>query len=157
MSGDLTPRPFLQTSANEQSGTFSPDGRWIAFTSDQSGREEVYVVPFPGPGGMWQISTEGGNSPRWRRDGTEIFYLGQRGTLMVAAVDGQQSTFQVRTAGRLFDAKFRTENYQGYGTGRVYDVAPDGQRFLINVVVSTAEAAETPITIITNWTSALRH
>ena len=59
MSGDPTPRPFLQTSANEQNGKFSPDGRWVAFTSDESGREEVYVVPFPGPGGRSLISTEG--------------------------------------------------------------------------------------------------
>ena len=154
MSGDPTPRPFLQTSANEQDGKFSPDGRWVAFTSDESGREEVYVVPFPGPGGRSLISTEGGTSPRWRQDGREIFYL-KRGTLMAAAVNGQGSVFQAGTVARLFEASFRTENYQGYGTGSVYDVAPDGQRFLINVV-ATAEPAQTPITIVTNWTSLLR-
>ena len=78
MSGDLTPRPFLRTPANEQHARFSPDGRWVAFTSDESGREEVFVVPFPGPGGRIQISSEGGRSPRWRQDGKEIFYLGPR-------------------------------------------------------------------------------
>ncbi len=154
MSGDPTPRPFLQTSANEADGRFSPDGRWVAFTSDESGREEVYVVPFPGPGGRSLISTEGGTGPRWRRDGREIFYL-KRGTLMATAVNGQGSVFQAGTVARLFEASFRTENYQGYGTGSVYDVAPDGQRFLINVVVTT-EPAQTPITIVTNWTSLLR-
>ena len=154
MSGDPTPRPFLQTSANEQYGRFSPDGRWVAFTSDESGREEVYVVPFPGPGARSLISTEGGVSPRWRRDGREIFYL-QRRTLMATAVNGEGSVFQTGPVARLFEASFRTESYQGYGTGSVYDVAPDGQRFLINVG-PTAEPAPTPITIVTNWTSLLR-
>jgi Tol biopolymer transport system component len=154
MSGDLAPRPFLQASANEQSGKFSPNGRWVAFTSDESGREEVYVVPFPGPGGRSLISTEGGTSPRWRQDGRELFYL-TRGTLMAAAVNGQGSVFQSGTVARLFEANFRTESYQGYGPGSVYDVAPDGQRFLINVV-ATAEPAQAPITIVTQWTSLLR-
>ena len=75
---------------------FSRDGRWVAFTSDESGREEVFVVPFPGPGGRVPISTEGGTNPRWRQDGTEIFYLSPRLTLMAAAVNGQNSEFEVR-------------------------------------------------------------
>ena len=74
---------------------------------------------------------------------------------MAAAVNGQGSVFQAGTVARLFEASFRTETYQGYGAGSVYDVAPDGQRFLINVV-ATAEPAQTPITIVTNWTSLLR-
>ena len=156
MSGDLTPRPFLRTPANEIQARFSPDGRWVAFTSDESGREEVFVVPFPGPGGRIQISNEGGTDPRWRRDGTEIFYMGPRLTLMAAAVNGQKAEFEVRTVSRLFEAAFRTENYQGYGPGSVYDVAPDGQRFLINLVTGTEQPAQTPITIVTNWTSFLR-
>jgi Tol biopolymer transport system component len=155
MSGDLTPRPFLRTSANEQSAQFSPDGRWVVFTSDESGRDEVYVVPFPGPGGRVPISTDGGTSPRWRRDGSEIFYLSPRLTLMAAAVNGQNPEFEVGRVGRLFEAGFRTESYQGYGTGLVYDVARDG-RFLINVVTGTEESVQSPITIITNWTSFLR-
>ena len=154
MSGDRTPRPLLQTSANEQYARFSPDGRWVAFSSDESGRQEVYVIPFPGPGGRWLISSDGGTSPRWRRDGREIYFL-KRDTLMAAAVNGQGSVFQAGTATRLFDANFRTENYQGYGTGSLYDVAPDGQRFLINIVAA-AESAQTPLTIVTNWTSLLR-
>jgi len=154
MSGDPTARPFLQTSFNEQDAEFSPDGRWVAFTSDESGRDEVYVVPFPEPGGRSLISTEGGTSPRWRRDGREIFYL-KRGTLMAATVDGQGSVFQAGTVARLFEASFRTEDYQGYGAGSVYDVAADGQRFLINVNAA-AEPAQTPITIVTNWTSLIR-
>jgi hypothetical protein len=156
MSGDRTPRPFLRTSANEQHPQFSPDGRWVTFTSDESGREEVFVVPFPGPGARIAISNHGGTHPRWRRDGTEIFYIGPRLTLMAAAVNGQNPEFEVRTVGRLFDEVFRTENYQGYGPGSVYDVAPDGQRFLTNLVTGTEEPAQTSITIVTNWTSLLR-
>ena len=75
---------------------------------------------------------------------------------MAAAVNGQNSEFEVRTVGRLFEAVFRTENYQGYGPGSVYDVAPDGQRFLINLVTGTEQPTQTPITIVTNWTSVLR-
>ena len=69
----------------------------MAFTSDESGREEVFVVPFPGPGGRIPISSEGGTDPRWRQDGTEIFYMGPRLTLMAAAVNGQNAEFEVRT------------------------------------------------------------
>ena len=156
MSGDLTPRPFLRTKANEQHARFSPDGRWVAFTSDESGREEVFVVPFPGPGGRIPISNAGGKSPRWRQDGTEIFYLGPHLTLMAAAVNGQSSDFEVQAVRRLFETGFRTESYQGYGTGSVYDVAPNGQRFLINLVTDVEQSAQTPITIVTNWTSFLR-
>lgn len=75
---------------------------------------------------------------------------------MAAAVTGQNPGFEVRTIGRLFDAPFRTESYQGYGTGSVYDVAPDGQRFLINLVTRPEEPTQTPITVATNWTSLLR-
>ena len=156
MSGDLTPRPFLRTRANEQDPRFSPNGRWVAFTSDESGREEVFVVPFPGPGGRIPISSQGGTDPRWRQDGTEIFYMGPRQTLMAAGVNGRNAEFEVGTVSRLFEAAFRTENYQGYGPGSVYDVAPDGQRFLANLVTGTEQPAETPLTIVTNWTSVLR-
>ena len=112
--------------------------------------------PFPGPGGRIPISNEGGTDPRWRRDGTEIFYMGPRQTLMAAAVNGQNADFEVGTVSRLFEAAFRTENYQGYGPGSVYDVAPDGQRFLTNLVTGTEQPAQTPLTIVTNWTSFLR-
>lgn len=82
--------------------------------------------------------------------------MGPRLTLMAAAVNGQNPEFEVRTVGRLFEEQFRTENYQGYGPGSGYDVAPDGQRFLTNLVTGTERPAETPLTIVTNWTSLLR-
>ena len=85
----------------------------MAFTSDESGREEVFVVPFPGPGGRIPISSQGGTDPRWRRDGTEIFYMGPRLTLMAAAVNGQNPEFEVRTVSRLFEERFQNRELPG--------------------------------------------
>lgn len=151
--GDRKPRPLLQTPFNETQGQFSPDGRWVAYLSNESGRGEVYVVPFPEAGGKWQISTAGGVQPRWRRDGKELFYLAGN-TLMAAEVNGDGTAFQVGAVRRLFEARLRTESYLAFGTGPVYDVAPDGQRFLVDVV-GDEEAAPTLITVVTNWTRAL--
>src|SRR5262249_38940792 len=74
--GDRKPFPFLQTPFAESGGRFSPDGKWVAYQSNESGRSEVYVQPFPGPGAKFQISTDGGANPLWRRDGKELFFLG---------------------------------------------------------------------------------
>ena len=93
LQGDREPIPVVKTEFEERDGQFSPDGRWIAYTSNASGRVEVYVQPFPGPGGKWQISTAGGTEPRWRRDGRELFYLASDGALDGTAIalkpDGQ--------------------------------------------------------------------
>jgi Tol biopolymer transport system component len=153
--GDRKPRPFVQTPFNETSGRFSPDGRWVAYQSNESGRSEVYVVPFPGPGGKWQVSTGGGEYPRWRRDGKELFFLAGGNTVMSAAVNGSGSAFEVGSVQRVFEAPLRTNPYLGFGSGYVYDVFPDGQRFLIDQV-SGEQAAPSPIRVITNWTSTLR-
>ena len=107
-------------------GQFSPDGRWVAYVSDESGRNEVYVAPFPGPGGKWQISTAGGTYPRWRRDGTEIFYVSPDSKLMSAAVNGKGLSFEVGAVTPLFETHLVT------GSRYAYDVSADGQRFLIN-------------------------
>jgi len=84
--GDRKPYAFLSTPFNEQGGVFSPDGRWVAYQSNESGRDEIYVRPFPGPGGQWQVSTAGGSDPRWRPDGKELYYLAPDLKLMAAAV-----------------------------------------------------------------------
>ena len=146
--GDRKPFPFIQTSFCECVAEFSPDGRWIAFVSDESGRNEVYVVPFPGPGGKWQVSTAGGNWPRWRRDGRELYYGGPPNQLMVAAVESTGSAFRVNTVRPLFTMRAQLNQ------GSMYDVAPDGQRFLINTVV---EQAVQPITLVVNWPALLKH
>jgi Tol biopolymer transport system component/predicted Ser/Thr protein kinase len=149
LSGDRKPIPFLQTRFNEFGGQFSPDGRWVAYTSDESGKFEVYVAPFPGPGGKGQISTAGGIYPRWRRDGTEIFYLTPDNTLMAAAVNGKGSSFQVGVVKRLFPTHI-------VGPRNEYDVSADGQKFLINSVPQQNGAAAAPITVVVNWTAGLK-
>jgi eukaryotic-like serine/threonine-protein kinase len=148
LSGDRKPFPFLNTQFNEGPGQFSPDGRWVVYASNESGRYEVYVAPFPGPGGKWQISTSGGVWPRWRHDGTEIFYLGLDNKLMAAAVNGKGASFEVGAVKPLFATRTT------FGFRYSYDVSPDGQRFLINTVPEQATSA--PITVVLNWTAGLK-
>ncbi len=148
LSGDRKPVPFLTTKFNEAAGQFSPDGRWVAYNSDESGKNEVYVTPFPGPGGKWQISTGGGALPRWRHDGTEIFYLAPDNKLMAAAVNGKGSSFEVGAVKPLFETRAVA------GLRNRYAVSPDGQRFLINTVPE--QAASAPITVVLNWTAGLK-
>jgi WD40 repeat protein len=147
LAGDRKPVPFLQTPFNEAPGQFSPDGRWVVYASDESGRREVYVAPFPGPGGKWQISTGGGANPRWRRDGTEIFYLSDDNKLMAATVNGKGTSFEVGTVKPLFQTRLTTLRYE-------YGVSADGQRFLINAAPESVASA--PFTVVLNWTAGLK-
>jgi Tol biopolymer transport system component len=141
--GDRKPFPFLSTPFNEQQGVFSPDGKWVAYQSDESGRFEVYVRPFPGPGGQSQVSTGGGNSPRWRKDGRELYYLAPDLKLMAAAVVTQGATFTPGTPEALFQTHVtRATNKQQY------DVARDG-KFLINT--DLADTSTEPIHLLLNW------
>ncbi|MGH9317676.1 MAG: TolB family protein, partial [Thermoanaerobaculia bacterium] len=138
---------FLKTEFDEISGMFSPDGRWIAYASNESGRFEIYVQPFPGPGGKWQISTAGGTAPVWRRDGKELFYLALDRKLMAVEVKTGPA-FEAGVARPLFQARLRND------PDREYDVSADGQRFLVNVPL--AEETSPPITLVQNWTALLR-
>jgi Tol biopolymer transport system component len=147
LSGDRKPRPFLQTQFNEGPAQFSPDGRWVAYRSDESGRNEIYVVPYPGPGGKWQISSAGGNLPRWRRDGQEIFYIAPDNKLVAAGVKGESGNFEVGVVKPLFQTR-------ATGLRQEYDVSADGQRFL--VITAQEEAASAPITVVLNWTAGLK-
>lgn len=92
--------PFLQTKFNEAEAKFSPDGRWVAYSSDESGRPEVYVQPFPGPGGKWQISTDGGGAPEWARNGRELFYVSLAGKLISVVSAPRSRTNSSRLARR---------------------------------------------------------
>ena len=105
-------------------------------------------------GNKWQVSSTGGSVPRWRRDGKELFYLSADNKLMAATVNGQGSAFEVAAVRMLFEVHSRLTFYRGYGAGSNYDVSPDGQRFLVNAVVSRETTA--PITLIVNWTGALK-
>jgi serine/threonine-protein kinase len=138
MDGKGTLRPFVQTKANEASARFSPDGGWIAYESDESGRGEVYVAPHPGPGGRLQVSVDGGTDPAWSRDGRELFYLGGGKMMSVAVETG--TTFRAGLPKPLFELK-------NLGA---FDVAPEGQRF---VMVRTPEedAASRSFAVVLNW------
>ncbi|HEY3157330.1 MAG TPA: protein kinase, partial [Vicinamibacterales bacterium] len=143
VAADRKPMPFLQTSSNEMGGQLSPNGRWMAYSSDESGRWEVYVAAFPGPGGKWQVSSGGGGAqPRWRRDGKELFDLSLDRKLMAVAI-AAGIDFEASEAKVLFETRAR------YTGDIAYDAAPDGQRFLINTVV--AEETGSPITVVVNW------
>ncbi len=147
LDGDRKPFPFSNTPFEERTGQFSPDGRWVAYQSNESGRYEIYVRPFPGPGGQWQVSNSGGSQVRWRRDGKELYYISPDGKLMAAAVVVNGSSFEAGVPMALFETRIwgggaNTNNRQQY------DVAADG-RFLINVTVG--DESTSPITLLTNW------
>jgi Tol biopolymer transport system component len=148
--GDRKPYPFLQTPYNEGRANFSPDGRWIAYASNESGSGlDVYVAAFPGAAGKLRVSLAGGDSPRWRRDGREIFYVAPDGKLMAAAVNGQGAVFQVGAVTPLFDLRMRDQRL-----GTPYDVTADGQHFLVNT--ETEQTAFAPITLVVNWPGLLK-
>ena len=142
LQGDRTPTPFRHTRFNETQGTFSPDGRWVAYVSDESGRLEIYVTPSDGTGEPMLVSP--GSGPRWRRDGRELFFwVGNR--LTAATMNVKGTTLEVGVLAPLFEQRHR-ENQ-----GASYDVSADGQRFLVN---TPAEEA-TPIMLLINWPALL--
>jgi len=125
----------------------SPDGKWIAYFSDESGNNEVYLRSVLPIGGKLLVSPSGGSRPTWRRDGKEIFYLSATGELMAAKVRQNGSALEIGTAARLF--KTRTESFLPS-----YDVSADGQRFL--VVSSPLQKQPSPITVVLNWDTGLK-
>ena len=147
MQGERKPFPVVATNFIERDGQFSPDGKWIAYQSDESGRFEIYIQPFPGPGGKSQISKNGGAQVRWRRDGKELFYIGLDGRLMAVPI---QVAANGQTIAGVPVPLFATHiggAVQGVSTQQ-YVVSPDGQRFLMNTVT---DEGTSPITVILNW------
>jgi Tol biopolymer transport system component/predicted Ser/Thr protein kinase len=143
------PIPFQQTAFSEDDARFSPDGRWLAYYSDETGRGEVYVRPLAGAGGKWQISTEAGDYPCWRHDGRELFYLSEKNMLMVVNVNGTGSSFEAGRPRPLFQLM----NPIPASTISPYDVTADGQRF----VIITGDAGQTStINVVLNWNAELR-
>ena len=151
MSGDQRPYRYLPGPSADVEGQFSPDGHWVAYSSNESGRWEVYVAPFPGPGGKYQISTGGGQQPRWRRDGKELFFLSPDRKLMAVSVKtGPALVFGPPKA--LFESREHEPiTAEEFFT---YDVSPDGQRFLINAIPEQEEIR--PVDILLNWSSQLK-
>jgi serine/threonine protein kinase len=142
---DHKTQPFLQTRFNEIAPRFSPDGRWLAYVSDESGRSEIYVQPYPGPGGKWQVSTDGGTEPVWARNG-ELFY--RNGDKMMAVETNTKSNFSADKPKLVFERRYAT-----YNTMPAYDVTPDGQRFLL---AKTAGQGPQEINIVLNWIEELK-
>jgi hypothetical protein len=149
LTGDRKPYQFAKSQFPERSGHFSPDGRWVAYTSREPGREEVFVSPFPGPGGKWQISSSGGKMPRWRKDGRELYFVAEDDTIMAAEVEASQNKFEVKSVRPLFRVNLAPEATERCGS---YDVTADGTRFVIN---ASSDEAQPPITLVVNWTAAL--
>jgi len=150
LEGDRKPQPFLQSSSNEGGAKVSPDGHWLAYQSDESGRGEVYVRPFPGPGGKSQISTDGGTEPMWSRNGRELFY--RSGDKMMAATIETKPVFAAAKPKLLFEGHYLAGTYV---LMQNYDVSSDGQRFLM-VKASEQETAPTQLNLILNWSDELR-
>jgi Tol biopolymer transport system component len=143
------PRPFLETQFREGAPTFSPDGRWLAYVSDESGRNEIYVRPFPGPGEKWAISTEGGNEPVWPRNGRQIFY--RTGDAMMAVDVETTPTFSAGKPRRLFEKPFE----RSIAFWPNYDVSADGQRLLMIKNVDQT-AAPNRLSVVLNWDEDLK-
>ena len=143
-------KPLFQAAWTVQNAQFSPDGRWIAFSSNETGKMEIYVSPFPSADGRWLVSSAGGKEPRWRQDGKELFYLSTEGKMMAVAV----------TTGASFKAAapvmlFQTQRRQPISSFAVfsYDVSGDGQRFLI--ITKGDEPNPAPLSVLLNWTSEM--
>jgi Tol biopolymer transport system component len=148
-AGERKPAPFLSTRFNERMGRFSPDGRWIAYESDESGRPEIYVRPFPVPvggGGKWMVSQGGGREPRWRRDGTELFYITADGQVMASGVTASGAAFQRGVPKLLFKVQI--------APGATWDVSADGAKFLFPIIGS--DTTQSPFTVLLNWMSLLK-
>jgi Tol biopolymer transport system component len=148
LNGDAKPYPLLQSEFLESKGHFSPDGRFFAYVSNESGREEVYIQSFPPAGGKWQVSTGGGSQPHWRRDGKELFYISADRKLIAVSVKLDGSV-EIGASTPLFQIEV-----SGFNAPNRYDVTADGQRFLINSPVEVTGQA--PFNVILNWTSTLK-
>jgi len=133
--------PFKNTAAAERQGALSPDGHWIAYASNESGRSEVYVEPVPGPGGRHQISADGGDEPRWVRNGREITF--RNGSRMMSVPVQEHPVFQTGRPVELFDRVFDG----GLGVAG-YDVTPDGQGF---IMTRSQHTSPTEIRILMGW------
>jgi serine/threonine-protein kinase len=147
------PRPLVQTIFSERNAELSPDGRWLAYESNESGREEIYVRPFPDVrGGQWQVSTGGGRLALWSRNGQELFYVSPDGTLMAVRVE-TASPWRSSTPARILQGQY----FFGIaGTGRTYDIAPDGKRFLMIKEGGGTEAAPQNLVVVQNWFEELK-
>jgi len=148
--GDRKVQVLLQTPFGEGAAMFSPDGRWLAYSSNESGRSEIYLQSYPGPGGKWQISTEGGTEPLWNRNGRELFY--RTGNRMMTVDITTQPSFSAGKPRLLFEGQHEPSLISNAN----YDVSLDGQHFLMLKASETEEAAPTQINVVLNWFEELK-
>jgi eukaryotic-like serine/threonine-protein kinase len=148
LSGERRPVSFARTVGDERHGAFSPDGRWIVYESSESGRNEVYVSPFPATGAKWPVSTSGGENPHWRGDGKEVFFLNGN-ALMRAEVTMSANRVAVGAVQPLFEE----QRFRRSGASNPFAVSADGQRFLFNI---SSQTGPDPLTLVINWTAGLR-
>jgi Tol biopolymer transport system component len=153
LSGDKKPMLVLGTPFSEMQGRLSPDGKWMAYISNETGSVEVYVQSFPPSAGKWQLSSGGGVTPRWRRDGRELFYLAPDRKIMSVDVSTNGATFEHGSPRALFEAPVDAVNTTA--TNR-YDVSADGKRFLVNASIENVNVSTAPITIVVNWLAGLK-
>jgi len=145
--------PLLEVKGvNVDSGMISPNGRWIAYRSDESGRNEIYISSFPKPMGKLQVSNTGGVTPRWRHDGRELYYMAPEKMLMTVELKENGGSLQVVSVRPLFEM-LQTVYLTGAGVNQ-YDVTGDGNRFV--VVTGTATGAPEPLHLVTNWDAELK-
>jgi Tol biopolymer transport system component len=140
-AANRTPTPFVQTPSEETDAVFSPDGRWVAYVTLETGGPEVFVRPFPGPGRAWRISTGGGSDPHWRRDGHELYYRAGSQLMAVTIAVTQAGAIDAGTPAPLFSLR---------GSGLI--TPTDGQRFLVGAALDTGPPP--PVTVIVNWAGA---
>ncbi len=148
--GDSEAKPFIATRFNVGGPAFSPDGRWLAYVSDETGRYQIYVSPYPGPGGKFQVSTEGGMEPVWNRNGRELFF--RNGDKMMAVEIATGASFTGGKPRMLFQGEYQPNPTMAAN----YDISPDGQRFLMVKPAAAQQSAPTQINVVLNWIEELR-
>jgi serine/threonine-protein kinase len=155
LDGTQAVTPLVQTPFSERNGEVSPDGRWLAYEADDSGRFNIYVRPFPDvSSGYWQVSTDGGTRPLWARNSQELFYLSMTGALMRVGV-ARGPTWAATAPTKLFEGRYGATANQN---GRTYDVAPDGKRFLMIKAGDSPDqtAVPTSLVVVQNWREELK-
>jgi serine/threonine-protein kinase len=152
LGGDAEPEEFLSTPFEDRGVSFSPNGQWLVYVSAEAGQDEIYVRPYPGPGGEVIVSTGGGQEAVWGPGGTELFY--RNGDEVMVVNVQTEGAFSATAPKLLFDGNFALDNAVGGGGNPNYDIAPDGESFVMVVADDPGQGAnpiDVPITVVINW------
>jgi hypothetical protein len=147
-SGEQKPFPVIATNFLDVTPAFSPDGKWLAYANNETGRMEIYIQPFPSGAGRWQVSTAGGFKPNWRKDGKELYFFSIDQQMMAVDVSQRGASLQLGTPHALFKATTVS------GGSGAYTVSADGKKFVMNTVLP--QSITEPLTLITNWPADLK-